>query len=158
MDGPRAAHRDRPWPSWLLTVLVAAAVASGTVVALDDRRGAGEMPAAKGTSVVDTGWRPLSVSTEWLVTGDGARYRVVDGICYLQVHVRDVDGQWEPNSLVATLPTGTAPAWHMGFVATRDGLPFSEFKVFTNGQVLMVAPGDGRDGRLTASASFPVGS
>ena len=148
--------RRAPW-SWLLTTVVAAAVACGTVVALDATRGDDGVPATAVGPVEDTGWRPLAVYADWLVTGDGARYRVVDGICHLQVHVRDVDGIWSPNTPVATLPPGTAPAWHMGFVATRDGLPYSELKVFANGEVLMVAPGDGRDGRLTASASFPVG-
>ncbi len=151
-------RRDRGLLRWTGTVAVAAAVAAGTVVALDPLRDPPAAVPSKVASIEDTGWRQLEVTGGWVVTGDGARYRVIDGVCHLQVHVRDPDGVWGANAPLAVLPSGTAPAWHMGFVATRDGLPYGEVKVFSDGQVLMVPPGDGRDGRFTLSASFPTGS
>ncbi len=161
--GPPAAPpvpvglRDRGALRWLGTVAVAAAVAAGTVVALGPSEASPAAASAKVASPEDTGWQPLEVTGGWVVTGDGARYRVIDGVCHLQVHVRDLDGVWGANAPLAVLPPGTAPAWHMGFVATRDGVPFGEVKVFSDGKVLMVLPGDGRDGRFTVSASFPTG-
>jgi hypothetical protein len=97
------------------------------------------------------------VSGGFIPTGDGARYRVVDGICYLQVHLRDPDGIWAAYSPIAVLPESARPAWNHGFVAVRDGVPFSEVGVYDDGQVLMTRPGDGVAGWLTLSASFPVG-
>ncbi|MGY1615404.1 hypothetical protein ACI797_01540 [Geodermatophilus sp. SYSU D00691] len=144
------------------TVLIAAAVAAGTVWGLDVAGiGAGSDPAdetAKDATLRrDTGWQPLEVIGDWRVTGDGARYRVVDGVCFLQVHIRDPDGRWEANAPVARLPETVRPAWNMGFVATHDGVPYAEFTVFNDGQVLMVRPGADAGGWVTVSAAFPLG-
>lgn len=105
----------------------------------------------------DTGWQPLDVSGGFVVTGDGARYRVIDGVCYLQVHLRDPDGLWGANAPIAMLPASARPAWNHDFTASRDGVPYSEVGVYDDGQVLMSRPGDGVVGWLTVSASFPVG-
>ena len=106
----------------------------------------------------DTGWEPLDVSGGFVVTGDGARYRVVEGICYLQVHLRDPDGIWAEYSPIAVLPPTVRPAWNHAFVATRDGVPYGEVGVYDDGQVLMTRPGGGVVGWLSFSASFPVGT
>ncbi|MGY1811379.1 hypothetical protein [Blastococcus sp. SYSU D00820] len=162
---PPPSRPRRAWGAtvgrWATTVLVAAAVAAGTVWALPSTAtSTGLADGAKAASVApraDTSWQDLEVTGGWVVTGDGARYRVVDGICYLQVHIRDLDGAWGPNAVVAILPESARPAWNHGFIATHDGVPFGELGVFNDGQVLMVRPGTGNAGYVTLSASFPVG-
>jgi hypothetical protein len=105
----------------------------------------------------DTGWQDVTLVGGWVATGDGARYRVRDGVCYLQVHVTLSGGLWGANSPMATLPTSARPAWHMGFVGVRNGLPFGEVKVFSDGRVFVVAPSTAPGGDITVSAAFPVG-
>jgi hypothetical protein len=105
----------------------------------------------------DTGWRDLSMADGWIATGDGARYRVRDGICYLQVHFRRLNGTWPDNAWVTTLPASARPAWNHVFIATHAGLPFGEVGVYDDGGVLMVPPSEGGVGNLAFSASFPVG-
>ncbi|MGY1742323.1 MULTISPECIES: hypothetical protein [unclassified Blastococcus] len=164
-DAPRAG-RGRRAVTRRFTPALASAVVSAAVVwalmtvgPLADR--AADAPARDSDKAapeqVDTGWRPLDVSGGFLVTGDGARYRVVDGICYLQVHLRDPDGFWAANAPIALLPESARPAWNHDFVASRDGVPYSEVGVYDDGRVLMSRPGDGGVGWLTVSASFPVG-
>jgi hypothetical protein len=106
----------------------------------------------------DTGWQDVTLVGGWVATGDGARYRVRDGVCYLQLHVTLAGGVWDPNTPMATLPVSARPAWHMGFVGTRDGLPFGEVKVFHDGRVFVVAASTAPGGDITVSAAFPVGS
>jgi hypothetical protein len=92
-----------------------------------------------------------------VATGDGARYRVQDGICYLQLHVALAGRVWARNTPMAELPQYARPAWHMGFVGVRAGLPFGEIKVFSDGRIFVVAPSAAPGGDITVSASFPVG-
>ncbi|MGY1770098.1 hypothetical protein [Blastococcus sp. SYSU D00813] len=157
--------RPRAQAGRLAPVVGAALVSAATVWALmtvgplagDRAAGPAQDVAKAEPERTDTGWQPLAVSGGFVVTGDGARYRVVDGICYLQVHLRDPDGIWAANAPIAMLPAAARPAWNHDFVASRDGVPYSEVGVYDDGQVLMSRPGDGVVGWLTVSASFPVG-
>jgi hypothetical protein len=128
---------------------VAASAAGGTAVSGTSSK-ADRVPS-------DTGWRDLPMLGGWTATGDGARYRVEQGICYLQLHVAPASGVWPEYTQFAELPPAARPAWHMGFVATRSGLPFGEVKVFSDGRVFVVVPSTAPGGDLTVSASFPVG-
>ncbi len=148
----------------LTTAVIAATVSAGTfwgltwVGPLADSMEHAPLGVAKAAATQsDTGWQPLPVSGGFIVTGDGARYRVIDGVCHLQVHLRDPDGIWAANSPIAMLPESARPAWNHAFVASRDAVPYSEVGVYDDGQVLMTRPGDGVAGWLALSASFPVG-
>ena len=165
-DDSTVGPRRRPMPSWVVAALVSAVVSAGTVGVLTtvgplsarpEPVAAGATAKEPSTTRQDTGWQPLPVGGGFVVTGDGARYRVVDGVCHLQVHLRDPDGIWAANSPIAMLPQSARPAWNHGFVVNRDGVPYSEVGIYDDGQVLMTRPGDGVAGWLTFSATFPVG-
>jgi len=162
---PARPKRRWVWPS-LFTVSTLAVCALLAVLLLQGigtgAATAGSPSAAKDSVKVerlvpDTGWQNVTLVGGWVATGDGARYRVRDGVCYLQLHVTLNGGIWGPNSPMATLPTSAQPAWHMGFVGVRGGLPFGEVKVFDDGRVFVVAPSEAPGGDITVSAAFPVG-
>ncbi len=162
-DGGGTGRGRRVLVRRLGPAVLAAVVTAGTVWGLtagpfgDPPHSAREDLAKASPTRSDTGWRPLEVAGGFVVTGDGARYRVVDGICYLQVHLRDPDGVWAANAPIAVLPASARPAWNHAFVASHDAVPYSEVGVYDDGQVLMTRPGDAAAGYLALSASFPVG-
>ncbi|MGY1808017.1 hypothetical protein ACI8AF_11660 [Blastococcus sp. SYSU D00669] len=162
------SRRRSAWP-WSLAIaaLVAAAVLAVVLLPLrvgdapadsdPAERSATSESTGKVDGAVDSGWHDIALLEGWVATGDGARFRVVDGICYLQLHVALPGGVWGPNAPMAQLPEFARPAWHLGFVGTRAGLPFGEVKVFADGRVFVVAPSAAAGGDITVSAAFPVG-
>jgi hypothetical protein len=162
------ALRRRHWPITVAAVLLVACVAVLCFVLLLPRGANPSQPSAGSgaatstpttarAGVADTGWQNLELNGAWYATGDGARFRVRDGVCYLQVHVSVPSGTWAANTEIGVLPPSVAPAWNLGFVSVRAGQPFGEVGVFSSGRILVVAPSTAPGGDITVSGAFPVG-
>lgn len=98
----------------------------------------------------DAGWTNLGLVSGWGVGADGARYRVMSGVCYVQVHA--VRSSWPTGTLLLTLPAGLAPAhthWPAA-IAPAGG----ETKVLANGQVIAQTAGSGV---WVFSGNWPIG-
>jgi hypothetical protein len=166
LDGVAARVTPAPtrWLRWTLGavgVLLLAGVVLVVLALLPSGRGlpspAVAAPGSAAPTTADTGWQGLELTGGWSATGDGARYRVRDGVCYLQVHAIVRGGTWPADTEVAVLPASAAPAWNLGFSAVRAGQPFGEVKVLNTGRILVVAPSSSPGGDITVSGSFPVG-
>jgi hypothetical protein len=140
-----------------LAIVLLAGLGAVVVVALFPGRVPSSQAAPAPGPAADTGWQNLQLEPGWSATGDGARYRVEDGICYLQLHVIGAGGVWPGNTPIGALPATAAPAWNLGFSGVRAGLPFGEVKVFSTGRILVVAPSTAPGGDITVSGAFPVG-
>lgn len=104
----------------------------------------------------DTGWIPFAVNGPVSVGSDGCSYRIMDGICHVQVHVA-YSGPFAAGFVIATLPPECRPTKTHWFAGLWYGGASFEFKVFTNGNLSNSGASNGSPGGLVVAADWPVG-
>jgi hypothetical protein len=116
---PSGGRDSRRWPrKGLFAACILLLIGAPVVLALPPfgrglpSQAALAAPGSATPTVADTGWQGLELSNGWFATGDGARYRVRDGVCYLQGHVSVRGGTWPAYTDIGVLPASAAPAWN----------------------------------------------
>jgi hypothetical protein len=100
----------------------------------------------------DTGWTSLTPVAPWVRGADGMNYRIVDGLCYFQVHATYPTPPYPAGSWVTTLPVApTKTHWFPDVWAET----LSEVKVNPNGTLTLTTSKS--LGGVVVSGSFPVG-
>lgn len=103
--------------------------------------------------VSDTGWIDMTsgVANGYTVGTDGAHYRVINGVCFFQVHCgasTAVGG-----ATFFTLPVGSRPTFVQWYLGSYGGVVKGEFKVNINGTMAFTAANT----TFVVTGSFPVG-
>lgn len=101
----------------------------------------------------DTGWIDMTpgVANGYGVGTDGAHYRVVNGICYFQIHCGTSTAA--AGATFYSLPTTARPLWNHWYMGEYANAFKGEFKVFATG---VMSFGVASTPFVTAG-SFPVG-
>lgn len=101
----------------------------------------------------DTGWVDMTpgVANGFTVGSDGARYRVVNGICYFQIHISASTAV--ATAIVYTLPPTARPAYTHWFTGQLSSAFKGEVKVVSSGAIAFGVANT----PFVTSGSFPVG-
>lgn len=105
-------------------------------------------------AVSDTGWVDMSVSAGYTLgvgTDGGAKYRVLNGICYFTIVVSSSTAA--ANATFATLPATARPTWNHYYAVNYANAFRGELKVATTGVISFGVAST----PFVVSGSFPVG-
>lgn len=99
----------------------------------------------------DTKFQNLTVGGSYTLGSDGARYRIINGVCHFQLHVT---GTPTAGTTVVTFPvSSTATHWYVG---TFGGVVIPELKLSAGSTSLACTYTSGAGG-ICATGSFPIG-
>jgi hypothetical protein len=99
----------------------------------------------------DTGWVNIPGINGYSIGSDGARYRVLNGVCYFQIHIGASTAV--AGAILITLPTTARPTAVHWFVGQYAQLFKGELKIDAGG---IVSFGTANT-PFVAAGSFPVG-
>lgn len=102
----------------------------------------------------DTGWTNITPATNWTAGTRGSRYRIVNGICYLQIQ-QVSSAAWANSAVVATLPVAARPATALAPTATVYGNIGTIITINTDGTIVIGAPGAANEGFFCVT-SYPL--
>jgi hypothetical protein len=103
----------------------------------------------------DTGWATLgALNSNYTVGPDGARARVLNGVCYFQIHLVRSSGNVTAGETVLTMPAGKRPPFTFWFMGNFSG-PTVEVKFLSTGVVVVGNPSAAMTGVVVAG-SFPI--
>lgn len=106
----------------------------------------------------DTGWSNLSPNSPFVAGAGGARYKVLNRVCYFQMDLLRNTSAWTDPVSVLTFPSGARPAFSQYFFALRQGVSAEvaeNLTIASTGVMTLGVSGAAGD-HVYASGCFPI--
>lgn len=106
----------------------------------------------------DTGWVNLVPNSPFVAGSTGAKYRVLNKVCYFHIHLTR-SSAWGANINAVDFPSGARPSviWYVHTQVARPGADVQGNSTIDTAGNVTVGPAGDTDNSIYLTGSFPIG-